>query len=278
MDLVTSILHHQHWGLPILWWLNWQTPLTIQGLALTLDDLAQGVWSHLCGPIFRVLIWQPLRPISFHSLIKLLPAGCNPKNPDYSALDNTTLILSWGAASIDQYSPYICLFLIQFASYTPTLRYIGVCLTFFANALAAASISHKVSLDVFWFFNCERKMSVSAKKCVLLNLSLMGCFGHIDSTSFTHSGSWTLSSTLSCLSVSFSNFFLWFSDVKRYLVSRTVFLTFFYGFLMLFWSLPQLDASQSGKWMPTTVRQFLFAPVILLSLASPRTFSYPHLP
>ena len=43
-------------------------------------------------------------------------------------------------------------------------------------------------------------------------------------------------------------------------------------------SLSQLDASQSGKWMPTTVRQFLFAPVILLSLSSPRIFTYPHLP
>ena len=94
------------------------------------------------------------------------------------------------------------------------------------------------------------------KKCVSLSLSLMGCFGPIDSTSYTHPGSSMLSSNLtdcsflpprglSCLSDSFSNFF--------------------FGFLMLSLSLPQLDASRSGKWMPTTVRQFLFAPVILLS-------------
>ena len=43
---------------------------------------------------------------------------------------------------------------------------------FFAYAFAAASISHKVSPDVFCFFNCERKMSISGKKCVSLNLSL----------------------------------------------------------------------------------------------------------
>ena len=112
-------------------------------------------------------------------------------------------------------------------------------------------------------------MSISAKMCVSLNLSLIGCFGLIDSTSCTHPGSSMLSSTLtgrsflpprglSCLSDSFSSFFS--------------------GFLMFSLSLPQLDASRSGKWMPTTVRRFLFGPVILLSLASPRTFSYPHLP
>ena len=81
-------------------------------------------------------------------------------------------------------------------------------------------------------------MSISAKKCVSLNLSLMGCFGPIDSISYTHSGSSTLSSTLtdrsflpprglSCLSDSFSKFF--------------------YGFLMLSLNLPQLDASRRGK-------------------------------
>ena len=93
---------------------------------------------------------------------------------------------------------------------------LGVCLTFFAYAFAAASISHKVSPDVFCFSNCQRKMSISGKKCVSLNLSLMGCFGPIDSTSYTHPGSSMLSSTLtdcsfltprglSCLSDSFSN-------------------------------------------------------------------------
>ena len=39
------------------------------GLTLTLVDFAQGVCRHLCGAIFRVLICQSLRPISFHSLI-----------------------------------------------------------------------------------------------------------------------------------------------------------------------------------------------------------------
>ena len=112
-------------------------------------------------------------------------------------------------------------------------------------------------------------MSISARKNVSLNLSLMGCFGPNDSTSYTHSVRSMLSSTLTDRS---------FLPQEVYLVSRTVFLTFFYGLLMLSLSLPQLDASRSGKWMPTTVRQFLFAPVILLSLASPRTFSYPHLP
>ena len=42
------------------------------GLVLTLDYFAQGVWSHLCGPFYRVLICQPLRLISFHRLIKML--------------------------------------------------------------------------------------------------------------------------------------------------------------------------------------------------------------
>ena len=45
---------------------------------------------------------------------------------------------------------------------------------------------------------------------------------------------------------------------------------------MLSLNLPQRDASQSGKWIPTDVRRFLFAPVILLSLVTPRTFSCPH--
>ena len=73
-------------------------------------------------------------------------------------------------------------------------------------------------------------MSISAKKCVSLNLSLIGCLGPIDSTSYTHSGSSILSSTLtdrsflpprglSCLSDSFYNFFLWFSDVVFKLAS-----------------------------------------------------------
>ena len=144
-----------------------------------------------------------------------------------------------------------------------------VYITFFAYAFAAASISHKFSPDVFNIFNCERKMSIPAKKCVSLNLSLMGCFGPIDSTSCIHSGSSMLSSTVNDRS---------FLSQEVYHVSRTVFQNFFFGFLMLSLSLPQLDASRSGKRMPTTVRRFLFIPVILLSLASPRIFSYPHLP
>ena len=110
--MVTSLLFHQYLGLHILWWLSWRTPLTIQGLVLTLEDFAQGVCRHLCGPIFRVLIYQSLRPISFHNLIKLLSVRCIPKNSIYSALHNTTLILGWGAASINQYSLCMCWFLI----------------------------------------------------------------------------------------------------------------------------------------------------------------------
>ena len=68
-------------------------------------------------------------------------------------------------------------------------------LYFFCIYLCAVSISHKVSLDVFWFFYCKRKMSISAKKCASINLSLMGCFGPIDKTSWTHPGSSMLSST-----------------------------------------------------------------------------------
>ena len=51
----------------------------------------------------------------------VLPARCTPKNPVYSALDNTTLILILSAASIVQYSPCTCWFLIPTASYTPPL-------------------------------------------------------------------------------------------------------------------------------------------------------------
>ena len=54
--------------------------LTIQWLAITLDEFAQVICRHLCGPIFRVLIFQPLRPFSFHSLIKLILVLCTPEN------------------------------------------------------------------------------------------------------------------------------------------------------------------------------------------------------
>ena len=64
LSAAAAFLHNQHWGLHILWWLSWWTPLTIQGLALTLDDFAQGVCRHVCGRFFGVLICLPLRSIS----------------------------------------------------------------------------------------------------------------------------------------------------------------------------------------------------------------------
>ena len=87
-------------------------------------------------------------------------------------------------------------------------------------------------------------MTISAKKCVSLNLSLIGCLGPIDSTSYTHSGSSILSSTLTDRS---------FLPPRGLSCLSDSFLTFFYAFLMLSLSLPQLDASRIGKWMPTTV-------------------------
>ena len=121
------------------------------------------------------------------------------------------------------------IFLRYLLVFSTTLS-LGVCLNFFAYAFAAASFSHKVSPDGFWFFNYERKMLISAKKCVSLKLFLMGCFGPSGNTSCTHPGSSMLSSTstdrsfrppkkLSCLSDIFSNFFLWFSDFVSKLAS-----------------------------------------------------------
>ena len=129
-------------------------------------------------------------------------------------------------------------------------------------------IFHNFSSDVFWFVNCESKNSISAKKCVSLNLSLIGCFGLIYSISL-HPGSSMLSCTLtdcfflplrglSCLSDSFSS-------------------NFSFGFLMLFLSLHQVDASGNGTWMPTSYRRFFIAPVTGLQVPSPHIFSCPHL-
>ena len=128
MALVTSILHQQNWGLHILWWLNWQTPL----ISRYPGACPYPRWSctRLLKPPLRTNFqgtdFQPLPPISFLSLIKLLPARFTPKNPVYRDLDNTSIILSWGAVSIVQCSPCICWFLIPTASYTPILRYIYV--------------------------------------------------------------------------------------------------------------------------------------------------------
>ena len=155
------------------------------------------------------------------------------------------------------------------SSFFQWLCLLGFAVRFLHMPLSRLQFYIKFQKMFFGLFKCERKMSTSAKKCVSLKLSLMGCFGPIDSTSCTHPGSSMLSSTLTDRS---------FLPQEVYHVSRTVFLIFFYGVLMLSLSLPQLDAPRSGKWMPTTVRRFLFAPVILLSLASPHTFSYPHLP
>ena len=73
----------------------------------------------------------------------------------------------------------------------------------------------------FLVFNSERKKSMPAKKCVTLNLSLIGFFTRIDSISCFHPGSSMLSSTLNdrsflppssfyCLSDNFSYFFSMF--------------------------------------------------------------------
>ena len=79
------------------------------------------------------------------------------------------------------------------------------------------------------------------KKRLPLNLSLLGCFGPIDSTSCTHPGSSMLSSTL--IDCSFLP--------PRGLSCLSDRLT--------------LDASHSSKWRPTTGRRFLFEPAIGLS-------------
>ena len=50
-------------------------------------------------------IYQLLRPVNFHSIIKLLQIKYKTM---YSALDNTTLVLSLGAALIVQGSRSIC--------------------------------------------------------------------------------------------------------------------------------------------------------------------------
>ena len=113
---------------------------------------------------------------------------------------------------------------------------LGFALLLFAYAFCAASISNKVSPDVFWFFNCEKKMVISAKKCVLLKLSLIGCLRAIDSLSCTHPGS--SDSTLTDCA---------FLPQEIYVFSRTVFPIFFPGFLMLSFSVHQHDASQNGK-------------------------------
>ena len=157
--------------------------------------------------------------------------------------------------------------LICILSFSTALS-VGVCRTFFAYAFAAISISHNFSSDTFWFVNCECKKSISAKKCVSINLYLIGCFGLIYTISLPP-GSSILSCTLtdrfflplrglSCLSDSFSS-------------------NFSCGFLMLFLSLHQVDASGNGTWMPTSFRQFFYAPATVLPLPSPHTFCCPHL-
>ena len=124
--LLVSILHYQHWRLLILWWLSWKTPLTAQWLALAHDDFAQAKCSHNCRTKYWVLVCQPLSPNSFHSLIKLLQVRCTLNDFMYSALDNTTLVLSWDAAPLTHYTSIICWFLIPIGVNQLTLGQIHV--------------------------------------------------------------------------------------------------------------------------------------------------------
>ena len=116
-----------------------------------------------------------------------------------------------------------------------------VCLTCFAYAFAVASISHNVSPDAFLFFNCERKMSIWAKKCVSLNLSLIHCFNPIGIVLCTHPGSSMLSSTLTYSSS---------LTPRVFFVSRAVFLTFFTVFGSCFWSCINLTRHKTEKGCP----------------------------
>ena len=96
------------------------------------------------------------------------------------------------------FDSYVCFLIMQ--NQPPYQKAQRLCLLGFANfsasAFAAASISHKIPPGVFLvFFNCERKTLISAKKCVSLNLAVMGSFEPINSTLCTHPSSSMLSST-----------------------------------------------------------------------------------
>ena len=93
----------------------------------------------------------------------------------------------------------------------------------------------------FWFFKCDRKMSISAKKCFSFNLSPIGCFGPIYRLSCTHPGSSRLSATLTDCS---------FLPLRRLSCLSDSFSKYFYGFLMLFISLHQLDALKTENGCP----------------------------
>ena len=108
-------------------------------------------------------------------------------------------------------------YLCNNSSFFQRLCLLGFALVFLHMPLPRLLFYIKFHQMFFWFFNCERKMSITTKKCVSVNLSLTGCFGPIDSTSCTNPGSSMLSSTLtdvsmlpprglSCLSDNFSIF------------------------------------------------------------------------
>ena len=94
-----------------------------------------------------------------------------------------------------------------------------VCFTFLAYLFATASISHNFSPGNLFNFNSDKKLTMSARKEISLNLSRTGCFGPKRQTSRTQSGKTTSSKILtdfsskflnglSCLSESFSSFIL----------------------------------------------------------------------
>ena len=86
-----------------------------------------------------------------------------------------------------------------------------ICRASFGHAFAATSVFYKVSLSIFWFLNCELKISISAKNCISSILSLIGCIEPIDTLSCTYPvprGSSMLCSTLTDRSFSPSKRFI----------------------------------------------------------------------